>query len=183
MVFDDIPSSPNVKELSSFNISPMRPELVAEESEENEHFVLKFQDLPPWRPKKGNWHLFLFSCVTFTNRVRVCIGEKSVYTTYVCLLQWKNPKETNIFQVLLSVAGLLFMSTIFFDTDSTSIIYVPCTSNRGHLKCDDLILQQPPTQKNPLVVLLVNLEKEEKDKIRSLMFVWIWGRITHWCLT
>ena len=54
MVFDDIPSSPNVKELSSFNISPMRPELVAEESEENEHFVLKFQDLPPWRPKKGN---------------------------------------------------------------------------------------------------------------------------------
>ena len=54
MVFDDIPSSPNVKELSSFNISPMRPELVAEESEENEHFVLKFQDLPPWRPRKGN---------------------------------------------------------------------------------------------------------------------------------
>merc|ERR1711988_934638 len=53
MAFDDIPSSPNVKELSSFNISPMRPELVAEESEENEHFVLKFQDLPPWRPKKA----------------------------------------------------------------------------------------------------------------------------------
>lgn len=56
MVFDDIPSSPNVKELSSFNISPMRstqqrPEV--EESEENEHFVLKFQDLPPWRPKKA----------------------------------------------------------------------------------------------------------------------------------
>ena len=123
MVFDDIPSSPNVKELSSFNISPMRPELVAEESEENEHFVLKFQDLPPWRPKKGNWHLFLFSCVTFTNRVRVCIGEKSVYTTYVCLLQWKNPKETNIFQVLLSDAGLLFMSTQFFSIQTQLLYY------------------------------------------------------------
>ena len=125
MVFDDIPSSPNVKELSSFNISPMRstqqrPEV--EESEENEHFVLKFQDLPPWRPKKGNWHLFLFSCVTFTNRVRVCIGEKSVYTTYVCLLQWKNPKEWNIFQVLLS-AGLLFVSEIFFSIPTQLLYY------------------------------------------------------------
>ena len=123
MVFDDIPSSPNVKELSSFNISPMRltqqrPEV--EESEENEHFVLKFQDLPPWRPKKGNWHLFLFSCVTFTNRVRVCIAKK-VYT-YVCL-QWKNPKEWNIFQVLLSDAGLLFMSTQFFSIQTQLLYY------------------------------------------------------------
>ena len=56
MVFDDIPSSPNVKELSSFNISPMRSQQRPEEVEESEdeHFVLKFQDLPPWRPKKGN---------------------------------------------------------------------------------------------------------------------------------
>lgn len=54
MVFDDIPSSPNVKELSSFNISPMRSQQRPEEVEESEdeHFVLKFQDLPPWRPRK-----------------------------------------------------------------------------------------------------------------------------------
>jgi hypothetical protein len=53
MVFDDIPSSPNVKELS--NISPMRSQQRPEEVEESEdeHFVLKFQDLPPWRPRKA----------------------------------------------------------------------------------------------------------------------------------
>jgi len=55
MVFDDIPNSPNVKELSSFNISPMRSQQRPEEVEESEdeHFVLKFQDLPPWRPRKA----------------------------------------------------------------------------------------------------------------------------------
>ena len=92
-------------------------------------------------------------------------------------------KQTSFKFFSLMLAFFLWVYNFFFDTDSTSILYVPCTSNRGHLKCDDLILQQPPTPKNPLVVLLANLEKEEKDKIRSLMFVWIWGRITHWCLT
>ena len=122
MVFDDIPSSPNVKELSSFNISPMRSQQRPEEVEESEdeHFVLKFQDLPPWRPRKGNWHLFLFSCVTFTNRVRVCIGKKCIPN--VCL-HWKNPKEWNIFQVLLSAAGLLFMSEIFFSIPTQLLYY------------------------------------------------------------
>lgn len=49
MWFDDIHQSPsNVKELSN---SPMkRPP----EADDTEHFVLKFQDLPPWRPKKAS---------------------------------------------------------------------------------------------------------------------------------
>ena len=48
MMFDDIKSpSPNVKELSN---SPMKRPPEAH----SEHFVLKFQDLPPWRTQKGN---------------------------------------------------------------------------------------------------------------------------------
>ena len=116
MVFDDIPSSPNVKELSSFNISPMRstqqrPEV--EESEENEHFVLKFQDLPPWRPKKGNWHLFLFSCVTFTNRVRVCIGKKSVCNTYMWAGSEKILKNETSFKFFYLLAFFLWVKYFF----------------------------------------------------------------------
>lgn len=49
MVFDDIKSPPNVKELSN---SPMKRPPEAEAA--TEHFVLKFQDLPPWRPQKGS---------------------------------------------------------------------------------------------------------------------------------
>ena len=49
--------------------------------------------------------------------------EKKVYNTYVYLLQWKIPKETNIFQVLLSDAGLLFMSEIFFSIQTQLLYY------------------------------------------------------------
>ena len=58
MMFDDIKSpAPNVKELSN---SPMKRPPEAD----TEHFVLKFQDLPPWRPQKGNlmsYYVFKFS--------------------------------------------------------------------------------------------------------------------------
>jgi len=48
MMFDDIKSpSPNVKELSN---SPMKRPPEAH----SEHFVLKFQDLPPWRTQKAS---------------------------------------------------------------------------------------------------------------------------------
>ena len=47
--------------------------------------------------------------------------QKKVYTWYVCL-QWKNPKETNIFRVILS-AGLLFVSEIFFSIQTQLLYY------------------------------------------------------------